>query len=99
MWKNVQSLVESIRSRVIVNGVSVKSEWNVPVDQLTDISFSIFLLVRVRKVQIELMSDKVVIEARGLLRRFADSLKSAVEGLGDCVYDALVQTEIGRAHV
>ena len=92
VWKNVQSFVESIRSRVIVNGVSVKSEWNVPVDQLTDISFSIFLLVKVRKVQIELMSDKVVIEARGLLRRFADSLKSAVEGLGDCVYDALVQT-------
>ena len=60
--KNVQSFVESIRSRVIVNGVSVKSEWNVPVDQLTDISFSIFLLVKVRKVQIELMSDKVVIE-------------------------------------
>ena len=44
----------------------MKSEWNVPVDQLTDISFSIFLLVKVRKVQIELMYDKVVIEARGL---------------------------------
>ena len=43
-------------------------------------------------VQIELMSDKVVIDAMGLLRRFADRLKSPVEGLADCVYDALVQT-------
>ena len=56
-------------AQVIVNGVSVKSEWNVPVDQLTDISFSIFLLVKVRKVQIELMSDKVVLEKYGNYRK------------------------------
>ncbi|USH96634.1 131 kDa replicase [Trichosanthes mottle mosaic virus] len=91
-WRNVQSFVESIRSRVVVNGVSVRSEWDVPIETLCDISFTVFLLVKVKKAQVEIMSEKIVTQPQGLLERLVQKVSEAFEGCTAAIHAALAST-------
>ncbi|BAF37645.1 130 kDa replicase [Cucumber mottle virus] len=97
-WKNVQSFVESIRSRVVVNGVSVRSEWNVPIDQLTDISFTLFLMVKLKKSEVEFLESKIDTGSKSLFQALCDSVSSAVDGLKDHIVDALSATGWFSSH-
>lgn len=97
-WKNVQSFVESIRSRVVVNGVSVRSEWNVPVEQLTDISFTLFLMVKLKKAEVEFLDSKIDTGSKSLFQALCDSVSTAVDGLKDHIVDALSATGWFSSH-
>ena len=97
-WKNVQSFVESIRSRVVVNGVSVRSEWNVPVEQLTDISFTLFLMVKLKKSEVEFLESKIETRTKSLFNALCDSVSTVVDGLKDHIVDALRATGWFSSH-
>lgn len=91
-WKNVQSFVESIRSRMVVNGVSVRNEWNIPVDQLVDISFTLFMLVLVKKAEVEYMTGKLMGGSGTLWQRFSNVLLAGFECVTDSLKEALYAT-------
>ena len=50
-YENVLSFVESIRSRVVINGANVRSEWNIPKSDIQDIAMSLFLITKLRTLQ------------------------------------------------
>jgi len=90
-WRNVQSFVESIRSRVVVNGVSVKSEWDVPIEFLTDISFTLFMLVKAKKTEVELLEGKFNSE-KSLYERFVSTISESFGIIGETLKGALMST-------
>ena len=64
-------LADNIKGNEDFNGVSVRSEWNVPVEQLTDISFTLFLMVKLKKAEVEFLDKKLTRVLKVCSRLFA----------------------------
>ncbi|BDB16631.1 126K replicase protein [Scopolia mild mottle virus] len=54
-YNNVLSFVESIRSRVIINGVTARSEWDVDKTLLQSLSMTFFLITKLAVLKDELL--------------------------------------------
>ncbi|QOC69615.1 RNA replicase component [Hoya necrotic spot virus] len=57
-YNNVLSFVESIRSRVIINGVTARSEWDVDKAILQPLAMTFFLQTKLSQVQDEIVLKK-----------------------------------------
>ena len=57
-YQNVLSFVESIRSRVIINGVTARSEWDVDKAILQPLSMTFFLQTKLAALQDDIVMGK-----------------------------------------
>ncbi|WBG54321.1 replication-associated protein [Piper chlorosis virus] len=57
-YQNVLSFVESIRSRVIINGVTARSEWDVDKAVLQPLAMTFFLQTKLASVKDEIVLNK-----------------------------------------
>ncbi|ABX57120.1 replicase [Cactus mild mottle virus] len=58
-FQTINNFVESVVSRVVINGTSVRPEWNVDKDLICDISLTLHLMVQLRKMQNKVVADKM----------------------------------------
>nr|AEW67307.2 replicase [Frangipani mosaic virus] len=66
-FQNVLSFCESIRSRVVVNGTSVRSEWDIPLELISKISLSLFLIAKFNNLKAEAVIKSFNFEKRNVL--------------------------------
>nr|WDS52185.1 MAG: 128 KDa putative replicase [Opuntia virus 2] len=52
-YESVLSLIESLRSRIVINGTTVRSEWQLDKSVLQDFAMSIFLITQLKRLQDE----------------------------------------------
>nr|ANH10866.1 128 kDa replication protein [Rattail cactus necrosis-associated virus] len=61
----VNNFVESVVSRVVINGTSVRAEWQVSKDLICDISLTLLLLVQLRRLENKEIISKVPLASDG----------------------------------
>ncbi|QYW08475.1 MAG: putative replicase [Hubei sediment virgavirus 1] len=82
-WQAVLSFAESIRSRVIVNGSTVRGEWDdIDKADLKDLSISLFLICKVNTVIAEIVIKSQKIETCGR-NMFAMMWEKICEKIGE----------------
>ena len=91
-YENVLSFVESIRSRVVVNGANVRSEWDIPKSEIQDIAMSLFLITRLRTLQDSNVLQQFSVKGKSL----TDLVKEALGGLVGSMFEPLTQVCIDR---
>nr|UPI40898.1 replicase [Cactus tobamovirus 1] len=62
-FQTINNFVESVVSRVVINGTSVRPEWEVEKELICDISLTLHLMVQLRRMQ-----NKVVLEKTTLMQ-------------------------------
>nr|WIW80096.1 replication-associated protein [Paprika mild mottle virus] len=76
-YNNVLSFVESIRSRVIINGVTARSEWDVDKSLIQSLSMTFFLITKLSVLKDELLTSKFTLSNKSLNEHVWDEIKSA----------------------
>nr|WOL52754.1 replication-associated protein [Capsicum mild mottle virus] len=88
-YNNVLSFVESIRSRVIINGVTARSEWDVDKALLQSMSMTFFLITKLQMLKDELMVSKFHLQSKSVSEHIWDEIKAGVgllfPGLKECL--------------
>ena len=78
-YQNVLSFCESIRSRVVVNGTSVRSEWEIPLELIGKLALSLFVIAKFNMAKAESVCQKFSIKKKG----FFGLLKSTFDDIMD----------------
>nr|WCD42513.1 replication protein contains methyltransferase and helicase1 domains [Hibiscus latent Hawaii virus] len=86
-YENVLSFVESIRSRVVINGANVRSEWDVKKKDIQDIAMSLFLITKLRTVQDNHILKNFDIKSKS----FFDCVKETITSVAGSCFTPLAQ--------
>nr|QRV07327.1 replicase [Hibiscus latent Fort Pierce virus] len=86
-YENVLSFVESIRSRVVINGANVRSEWNIPKSDIQDIAMSLFLITKLRTLQDSAVLSHFDIKKKG----FFDCVRETIMEVTGSIFEPLTQ--------
>nr|WNS52796.1 126 kDa replicase [Tomato brown rugose fruit virus] len=76
-YSNVLSFVESIRSRVIINGVTARSEWDVDKSLLQSLSMTFFLHTKLAVLKDELLISKFSLGPKSVSQHVWDEISLA----------------------
>jgi hypothetical protein len=90
-YANVLSFVESIRSRVIINGVTARSEWDTDKAILGPLAMTFFLITKLGHVQDEIILKKFQKFDRSTKELIWTSLCDALMGVIPSVKETLVR--------
>lgn len=93
-YNNVLSFVESIRSRVIINGVTARSEWDVDKSLLQSLSMTFFLITRLNTLKDEMLIQKFDLGRRSVAEHFWKEIENAVGNIFPWVKDYLINKKL-----
>nr|BCG11495.1 129 kDa replicase [Sunn-hemp mosaic virus] len=94
-FRGVMSFLESIRSRVVINGTTTASQWEVDKSQLKDIALSLLLIAKLEKLKISVIEKRIKIERQGLV----SLLKEFLHGLLDEYTQTMAEWVVERGWV
>ena len=93
-YANVLSFVESIRSRVIINGVTARSEWDVDKALLQSLSMTFFLQTKLAVLKDELLINKFQVHSKSLTEYVWDEVTSAFHGCFPSIKERLIKQNL-----
>nr|APD13853.1 replication small protein [Plumeria mosaic virus] len=78
-FQNVLSFCESIRSRVVVNGTSVRSEWDIPLELISKLSLSLFLIAKFNNLKADTVVNSFDFKKRGVFSLMKSKFKEFMQ--------------------
>ncbi|CAL39164.1 replicase [Brugmansia mild mottle virus] len=93
-YANVLSFVESIRSRVIINGVTARAEWNVDKALLQSLSMTFFLQTKLAMLKDDLMISKFKVGAKTLSEHVWDEVRATLGNVFPSVKEGLIRRKL-----
>ncbi|AYQ58958.1 126 kDa replicase [Brugmansia latent virus] len=93
-YANVLSFVESIRSRVIVNGVTARSEWDVDKALLQDLAMTFFLQTKLSSLKTDLLTEKFKVGKKSLSEHVWDEISTSVGNLFPTLKERLLRRKV-----
>nr|WHO41264.1 small replicase [Sunn-hemp mottle virus] len=94
-FRGVMSFLESIRSRVVINGTTTASQWDVDKSQLKDIALSLLLIAKLEKLKIAVIEKRIKVERQGLMAL----LREFLHGLLDEYTQTLAEWVVNKGWV
>ncbi|ABD94118.1 126 kDa replicase [Maracuja mosaic virus] len=88
-YENVLSFVESIRSRVIVNGCNVRSEWDVEKKILPDVAMTFLLITKLRQLQDQVVFDKFDFKRTTIWGKVREVFSEYVSDITGFIFESL----------
>ncbi|UPI40906.1 replicase [Cactus tobamovirus 2] len=83
----INNFVESVASRVVINGTSVRPEWTIDREIIADLSLTLLFMVQLRKMQNRVVQDKIPLHDDN----FWSALKSGWCSFLDSVWPNLLE--------
>nr|WLJ60131.1 MAG: replication-associated protein [Piper chlorosis virus] len=93
-YNNVLSFVESIRSRVIINGVTARSEWDVDKSILQSLAMTFFLQTKLATLKDELLISKFDLGPKSAKDYIFQEISNAVSAFFPSIKERLIANKI-----
>ena len=93
-YTNVLSFVESIRSRVIINGVTARSEWDVDKSLLQSLSMTFFLHTKLAVLKDDLIISKFTLGTKPLTQYVWDEVTNAFGNAFPSIKERLINRRL-----
>ncbi|AGZ63346.1 129k replicase protein [Yellow tailflower mild mottle virus] len=93
-YNNVLSFVESIRSRVIINGVTARSEWDVDKTLLQGLSMTFFLITKLAILKDEMMISKFKLGSKSISEHVWEECEKAFGNLFPSLKEVLKRRKL-----
>nr|WMX25355.1 replication-associated protein [Obuda pepper virus] len=93
-YNNVLSFVESIRSRVIINGVTARSEWDVDKALLQSMAMTFFLITKLSMLKDELLVSKFTLSAKSVHEHVWDEIKRGCGNMFPSLKESLLRKKL-----
>jgi len=93
-YANVLSFVESIRSRVIINGVTARSEWDVDKALLQSLSMTFFLQTKLAMLKDDLVVQKFQVHSKSLTEYVWDEITAAFHNCFPTIKERLINKKL-----
>ncbi|AEW50164.1 unnamed protein product [Clitoria yellow mottle virus] len=94
-FRTVMSFIESVRSRVVINGTTTASQWDVDKSHLKDIALSIMLIAKLEKLKVSIIEKRIKVERQGLVAL----LKEFMQGILDEYTVSLAEWVVNKGWV
>ncbi|AEF01558.1 125 kDa protein [Passion fruit mosaic virus] len=88
-YENVLSFVESIRSRVIVNGCNVRSEWDVEKKILPDVAMTFLLITKLRQLQDQVVLERFDFKKTTIWGRIREVFLEYFSDVSGCLFETM----------
>ena len=93
-YSNVLSFVESIRSRVIINGVTARSEWDVDKSLLQSLSMTFFLHTKLAVLKDDLLISKFALGPKTVSQHVWDEISLAFGNAFPSIKERLINRKL-----